>query len=61
MNCHDDVAHLDTSDKGSTPENTARVVLMNQYYASCTVLNLMDKTSAGFGAVLDCGSFAGLL
>lgn len=132
MNCHDDVAHLDTSDEGSTPENTARVVSMNQYYASCvarlataldavpeaggtmldntlvvwaneqgrgdhsqdnvpvvllglvgrgipsggrvidagsqvfnrlgcTVLNLMDHSSAGFGDVPDCGSFAGLL
>ena len=35
MNCHDDVAHLDTSDQGSSPENTARVVTINQYHASC--------------------------
>jgi hypothetical protein len=35
MNCHDDVAHHDTSDAGSGPVNTNRVVLMNQCYASC--------------------------
>jgi len=128
---HDYIAHQDTSDEGSTPENTERIVLANRYYASrmarlataldavdeaggtlldntlvvwgnelgrgdhnqanvpvvllgltgqglpsggrvidageqvmnrlgCTILNLMDHPTPGFGDVPDCGVFAGL-
>jgi hypothetical protein len=55
MNCHDDVAHLDTSDEGSTPENTARLVRMNQYYASCVARLAMrlDAVPEGNGTMLD--------
>ena len=55
MNCHDDVAHHDTSDQGSTPENTARVVLMNQYYASrvARFASALDAVPEGEGTMLD--------
>jgi hypothetical protein len=57
MNCHDDVAHKDTSDAGSTLENTQRVVLMNQYYASCVARLAMQldavPESDGSGTMLD--------
>jgi hypothetical protein len=55
MNCHDDVAHLDTSDAGSTPENTARVVLMNQYYAGAVArfATALDAVPEGSGTMLD--------
>jgi hypothetical protein len=55
MNCHDDVAHLDTSDNGSSPENTARVVAINQFHATCvarlaTALNAVPEAG---GTLLD--------
>jgi hypothetical protein len=55
MNCHDDVAHHDTSDTGSTPENTNRVVLMNQYYASrvAKIATALDAIPEGNGTMLD--------
>jgi Protein of unknown function (DUF1552) len=55
MNCHEEVAHLDTSDEGSTPENTQRVVLMNQYYASCVsrLAVQLDAVTEDGGTLLD--------
>ena len=55
MNCHDDVAHHDTSDPGSSPENTNRVVLMNQYYASrvAKLAMALDAVPEGSGTMLD--------
>jgi hypothetical protein len=55
MNCHDDVAHRDIGDAGSTPENTARVVLMNQYYASrvARLARQLDAIPEGNGTMLD--------
>jgi hypothetical protein len=55
MNCHDDVAHHDTSDAGSTADNTARVVLMNQYYASrvAKLATALDAVPEGSGTMLD--------
>jgi hypothetical protein len=55
MNCHDDVAHYDVGDAGSTPENTARVVAMNQYYASCVarLATGLDAIPEGDGTILD--------
>jgi hypothetical protein len=55
MNCHDDVAHHDTSDAGSTPVNTNRVVLMNQYYASCVarLASALDAVPENGGTMLD--------
>jgi hypothetical protein len=55
MNCHDDVAHLDTSDAGSTPVNTTRVVLMNQYYASrvARLATALDAALEPGGSILD--------
>jgi hypothetical protein len=57
LNCHDNVAHLDTSDTGSTahPENTPRVVLMNQYYARCVakLATSLDAVPEGNGTLLD--------
>ena len=55
LNCHDNVAHLDTSDVGSTPLNTARVVLMNQYYANCVakLATALDAVPEGNGTMLD--------
>jgi Protein of unknown function (DUF1552) len=55
MNCHDDVAHKDTGDQGSTPENTRRVVLMNQYYASkvARLATALDAVPEGAGTMLD--------
>jgi hypothetical protein len=55
MNCHDDVAHLDTSDGGSSPENTARVVLINQYYATCVarLATALDAVPEAGGTMLD--------
>jgi hypothetical protein len=54
---HDYVAHADNSDAGSSPENTARVVAVNQYYASrvarlATALNRAPD-AGGDGTVLD--------
>jgi hypothetical protein len=55
MNCHDDVAHYDIGDFGSTPENTARVVLMNQYYAGrvAKLATALDAVPEGNGTMLD--------
>jgi hypothetical protein len=55
MNCHADVAHLDTSDAGSTPENTARLVQMNRYYASrvARLATALDAIPEGSGTMLD--------
>lgn len=55
MNCHDDVAHLDTSDEGSSPENTARVVAMNQFYATgvARLGTALDAVPEAGGTVLD--------
>ncbi|HEY4184671.1 MAG TPA: DUF1552 domain-containing protein [Polyangia bacterium] len=55
MNCHDDVAHLDTSDGGSSAENTARVVLINQYYATCVarLATALDAVPEAGGTMLD--------
>ena len=55
MNCHDDVAHYDTSDAGSTPETTRRVVLMNQYYASrvAKLATALDAVPEASGTMLD--------
>lgn len=55
VNCHDQVAHHDTSDAGSTPLNTSRVVLMNQYYAGCVakLATALDAIPEGGGTMLD--------
>jgi hypothetical protein len=34
MNMHDDLAHKDTSDQGSSPDVTAKLVTINRWYAS---------------------------
>ncbi|MBC8131813.1 MAG: DUF1552 domain-containing protein [Deltaproteobacteria bacterium] len=54
---HENIAHRDDSDAGSSPENTASLVLANQYYASrvarlATALNDAPEGSGG-GSVLD--------
>ncbi len=55
MNCHDDVAHHDTSDGGSSPTNTDRVVRMNHYYASqvARMAQALEAVPEGDGTVLD--------
>jgi hypothetical protein len=55
LNCHENVAHLDVGDEGSTPENTQRVVLMNQYYASCVarLATALDAVQENGGTMLD--------
>ncbi|HRI49074.1 MAG TPA: DUF1552 domain-containing protein [Pseudomonadota bacterium] len=55
LNCHDDVAHLDILDGGVFAENTRRVVLMNQYYASCVarLATALDAIPEGAGTMLD--------
>jgi hypothetical protein len=52
---HNKVAHLDTSDEGSTPENTAKVVLANQYYASrvARLATALDAVPEAGGTILD--------
>jgi hypothetical protein len=54
LDCHG-LAHLDTSDEGSTPENTHFIVLMNQYYARCVAkfATLLDAVPEGDGTFLD--------
>jgi uncharacterized protein DUF1552 len=49
------LAHKDTSDAGSTPENTARLVLVNQYFASCVarIATALDAVGEGNGTMLD--------
>lgn len=55
METHGDVAHLDTSDAGSEPVNTERVVLMNQYIAGCVrrLASALDAVPEGDGTLLD--------
>jgi hypothetical protein len=55
LNCHDNVAHFDITDAGVLPENTKRVVLMNQYYASCVarLATQLDAIPEGAGTMLD--------
>jgi uncharacterized protein DUF1552 len=55
LDFHRDCAHNDTSDAGSTPENTQRVVLANQYYASCVgrLAAKLDAIPEGSGTMLD--------
>jgi hypothetical protein len=52
---HEHIAHQDTSDAGSTPENTERVVLANRYYASriARLATALDAVSEGGGTLLD--------
>jgi len=54
LDCHG-LAHLDTSNEGSTPENTHFIVLMNQYYARCVAkfATLLDAVPEGDGTFLD--------
>ena len=49
------LAHLDTSDAGSTPENTHFIVLMNQYHARCVarLATKLDAVPDGDGTFLD--------
>jgi hypothetical protein len=55
LETHAEVAHKDTSDAGSDPVNTARVVLMNQYVAGCVrkLATALDAVPEGDGTVLD--------
>ena len=54
-NLHDDVAHRDTSDAGSSPENTARLVRANRWYASqvAYLAKKLDAIPEGDGTALD--------
>lgn len=45
QNIHDELAHKDTSDGGSSPENTAKLVTVNRYYAR-VVARLAQKLDA---------------
>lgn len=55
MNCHDDVAHLDTSDNGSGAINTERLIKMNRWYAAqvARLALKLDAVPEGDGTVLD--------
>ena len=55
MNLHDDVAHHDTSDQGSSTLNTARLVRANHYYARCVarLATALDAIPEGAGTMLD--------
>jgi hypothetical protein len=55
INCHDGVAHLDTSDAGSSALNTERVILMNKYYAGrvAKLATALDAIPEGGGTMLD--------
>lgn len=55
LDCHGQVAHLDTSDAGSSALNNQRLVLMNQYYASCVarLATRLDAVPEGDGTMLD--------
>jgi hypothetical protein len=55
LETHGDVAHLDTSDAGSDPINTARAVAMNQYCAGVVrkLATALDAVPEGDGTVLD--------
>jgi hypothetical protein len=52
---HDLIAHQDTSDAGSTAENTARIVLANRYYASriARLATGLDAVDEGGSTLLD--------
>jgi len=52
---HGNVAHYDTSDAGSTPDNTAKVVAANQYYASrvARLGTALDAVPEAGGTMLD--------
>jgi hypothetical protein len=52
---HDYIAHQDTSDAGSTPENTQRIVLANRYYASriARLATALDAVDEAGGTLLD--------
>ena len=54
-NFHENCAHQDTSDAGSTPDNTRRVTLANQYFASCVarLATKLDAIAEGNGTMLD--------
>jgi hypothetical protein len=55
VNCHDNVAHFDTSDAGSSKLNTDRVVAMNRYYARSVArfATALDAVPEGNGTMLD--------
>ena len=56
MNCHDDVAHLDTSDGGSTGRTTpSGSCSMNQFYARCVarLATALDAVPEASGTMLD--------
>jgi hypothetical protein len=55
LNCHDQVAHLDTSDAGSSAVNTARVVSINRYYATqiARLAKQLDAIPEHDGTMLD--------
>jgi hypothetical protein len=55
MNFHDDVAHKDTSDEGSSPENTDRIVRANRWYAGIVarLAKQLDSVPEGGGTMLD--------
>jgi hypothetical protein len=55
LNLHDEVAHFDTSDEGSSPENTGHLVRANHYYASrvARLATALDAIPEGDGTMLD--------
>jgi hypothetical protein len=55
MDLHQECAHKDTSDAGSSPENTDRLVRANRYYASqvAYLAKKLDSMPEGNGTVLD--------
>ena len=55
VNCHEEVAHLDTSDGGSSDLNTQRLVLINRFYATCVakLATALDAVPEGNGTMLD--------
>jgi hypothetical protein len=55
MEFHEHCAHQDTSDAGSTPENTAHVVAANRYYAGrvARLATALDAAPDGDGTLLD--------
>lgn len=54
-NVHEVFAHRDTSDAGSSPENTAKLVTINRWYASqvAQLAKRLDQIPEGTGTVLD--------
>jgi hypothetical protein len=55
MQFHDEVAHLDTSDQGSSPETTDRIVRVDRYFARCVarLATALDAVPEGGGTMLD--------